>query len=274
MSTLATQAEITKLSRLLGCPEAQLSGLTALPTLTIRQMREACVSTLFDGDKGAFQKIAASTKLMPGPLVALIAEKAMGPLLCARVSGLLPPKDAVDTAKRLGVPFLTEVTILLDPRRAAPMLQLMPLEIIVKVSEELTRRHDYVTMARFVEVLPNAAIEAVMKNLAADALLRSGALVETSTRLEEVIGILSDTRLSELLAVAAQPDLHLSAASMAMMETLGPSMRARLITAAINHPNPAVLKEMKVAMVEHSMQAVFAPGVALLPPSLQEKVGL
>lgn len=204
MNQLALRAEITKLSRLLQTDEKPLSFLEKESVASVRALREACNHALHQGDSKLFHRLAASTKLMPSALVAVIAKAAMGPTLCSRVTGLIEPDKAVDIAKRLPIPFLSQVTLELDPRRARAVLQRMSLDIIVAVAKQQVKDGHFITMARFVDDLTDEAIDAVADVLSDADILRVGAYVESPKRLDELISRLSDERLRGTLRAASR----------------------------------------------------------------------
>lgn len=240
MSELGLKAEHLKLARLLGCPQAAVAGLQGLDVAALRRLRGACTSMLFDGDRGSLQRIVAVARLLPAAINALIAEKAMGPVLGSRVAGMLPPKDAVEIARRVPLHFNVEVTLLLDPRSAAPMLRVMPLDLVVAVTKEMVRRREYIVMARFVDALTDEQIRACMAVMDDEAMLQSGFFVESPQRLEEVVELMSDARMRDVVGQAARPELDLGGAVMALMSGVGARLRRRMIEAALLHPDAHV----------------------------------
>lgn len=258
MSELALQAEHQKLARLLGCEESRVAALGNLGVAELRQLRAACTAMLFDRDAGAFQKVVSAARLMPAPLNALIAEKAMGPVLGSKVAGLLPRKDAVEIARRVSLAFNAEVTRLLDPRRAAPMLRLVPLDIVVGVSRILVRQREYITMARFVDTLTDEQIRAVMEILDDESMLRIGFFVESPQRLEEVVGLMSRQRLQQVMAAAARPELDLSGPALMLLAGVSEGLRARMVEAALLHADAEVGNRLGRAIQRHRLQTTFA----------------
>lgn len=259
MSALAIQAELQKLARALGCKEKDLEGLAVLDVARLRQVRQATVGALFDGDRAMLHRVAGSTKLLPAAIAALIAEKALGATLCARVAGLLQPKDAVEIARRTPISFNTETTLQLDPRSAGPMLKLMPVDIVVGVSRQLSARREYIAMADFVELITDEAIRAVMAVLDDESLLRVGFYVESPKRLEELVEMMSPQRLQNTVALAASEKLNLGAEMMAMLSGVSERLRLRLIETAAAHSDPRVLERMVEAAREHGMLEALQP---------------
>jgi hypothetical protein len=252
MTALAVQAELQKLARALGCAEADLVGVAALDVPQLRQLRRAVVASLFEGDRAMLHKVVATSRMLPASISALIAEKALGPVLCARVAGLMPPEHAAELARRVSVAFNTQVTLLIDPRSVGPMLKLLPLELIVAVAKQCCARKEFIAMGSFVDVLSNSAIRAVMDVLDDEALLRIGFYVESADRLEEVVGLMSAQRLQNIVAVSASEQLNLSAEIMMLISGVGDGLRIRLAEAAAAGA-PHVLDRMLEAAREHGM---------------------
>lgn len=272
MSGLALEAEYLKLARLLGCEQAAVARLQGLDVTALRQLRAACTSMLFDGDRASLQRVAGAARILPGALNAILAEKAMGPVLASRVAGLLPPRDAVEIARRTPLAFNVAVTLMLDPRRAAPMLQQMPLDLVVAVTREVVKQREYIVMARFVDTLTDEQIRACMAVLDDEAMLRIGFFVESPQRLEEVVELMSDARLQRVVAVAARPGLNLGAAVMALLQGVGPGLRTRMARAAMLHPDPQVGEQLVASATAHGLLPVLQALHADLPPAAAERL--
>jgi hypothetical protein len=246
MSKLAHRAEIIKLARLLGTPPEQLDYLDKLDTLAIRRVREQATAALFDPDRKMFQRVATASRLMPAAVTALIAEKALGPLLCARVTGLMAPDRAVDISSKLKTGFLADLCLELDPRSAREVLEAMPVPRIVEVGQELARRKEYITMARFVDSLGDEAIRAVMNALRDDeALLRIGFFVEDSGRLSAIIDLLQDPRLRNIVGVAVAGDAALWPEALALINSVEPPQRRRMAALAAGLDDAAVARMLQ-----------------------------
>ena len=275
MSTLAQRAEVLKLARVLGAPPSQLEYLHKLDAGVIRQLREQASASLFDAHRKLFQRIAATTKLLPATLIAVIAEKAIGPLLCARTTGLLAPERAVEIAKRLKAGFLADLCIELDPRSAKDVIAAMPGDRIVEVSRELARREEFITMARFVDCLDDDAIRATMEDLRDDeALLRIGFFVEDSDRLSAIIGLLPDQRLRNIVAVAVAGDAGLWPEALSLINSVEPAQRRRMAALAAGLDDDAVARMFRSTQ-SHGLWDELRPLLDLLDqPALARAAGI
>ena len=233
MSDLLTRAELVKLSRALGAKPEDVAFLAPLGHLTLRNLEDRLSALLFDEHRGAFQRLADSGRLLPASLVAKMSELVFGPMLSARVSGLMPPERAIEVAGKLRTKFLADVCVELDPRSASELLALMPSRIIVEVAQMLLKRREYLTMARFVDDLTDEAIRAVTRNIDDEAVLRIGAYVERPARLEELLLLLPPGRLEAIVARTARGSPEVQAAGLTLMSQLGPKLQARIGEIAI-----------------------------------------
>ncbi len=272
MSTLAQRAEVIKLARVLGVPAGRLEYLYKLEAAAIRQLREHASASLFDAHRKLFQRIAATTKLVPAPLIAVIAEKAMGPLLCARTTGLLPPQRAVEISRRLPVGFLADLCIELDPRSARDVIAAMPGDRVVEVSRELARREEFITMGRFVDCLDDDAIRATMSDLRDDeALLRIGFFVEDKRRLSDIIDLLPRERLLNIVRVAAGGDAELWPEALAMINSVDETQRRQMADLAAELEEPAIVNMIAITQAQELWPAML-PVVAMMSGDNQRRL--
>jgi hypothetical protein len=234
MSDLLTRAELVKLSRVLGATEAAVAFLGKRGHLELRDLEDRISAALFDEHRAAFQRLADASRLLPASLVAKMSELVFGPMLSARVSGLMPPDRAIEVATRLRTKFLADVTIQLDPRNAFELLARMPLNIVVDVARLLLQRNEYVTMGRFVDDLPDAAVRAVIENVPDDAaLVRIAGYVERRERVMELIEMIPADRLRRLVAAVASGPEDVQLAGLVMMSQLSERQQGRLGDLAI-----------------------------------------
>ena len=203
---LDARAEVLKLARLLDLTAVELTYLSDLPSTEIRELREKATDRLFTSAPG-LARAAAAAKLVPSGLVATIAQRAFGPMLCARAAGGADTGKAIDVAKRLPAEFLADVAVHLDPRRTADIIAEVPAEIVVPVAEELGARHEHVTMGRFLAFVPDHGIAAAIGALDDETMLRTAFVLEHKDRLDHAIGLLPPERLPGIIDTAARLEL-------------------------------------------------------------------
>lgn len=199
----ASQAEILKLARVLGTTPERLAYLESVDAAELQTFRERVTDTLFDTNLAVLERMALASRLVPGPILAKIAEKVFGPLLCARIAGLVDVSRGVDVAKRLKPPFLSDVAAELDPRRASAIITRIPLDTVVAVAGELVRREDWITVGRFVGHLPDPTVKKALDVIGDAALIRIAFVLDDKSRIDHVLGLLSEDRFRGLLRVAS-----------------------------------------------------------------------
>jgi hypothetical protein len=205
------QAEILKLARVLGCEPASLGYLKDVPAADIRTLREQVTDVLFSAHSNSLGRVAAASKLLPIRVVAAIGERAFGPMLSARIAGLLDPNRAVEMAITMPIPFLADVAVELDPRRASAVITRIPPERIALITRELLRREEYVTMGRFVGHLADGSVQAAVGEMDEHTLLCVAFVLENKDGLDELIDMLPSGGLDRIVEVAAREGLWVEA---------------------------------------------------------------
>lgn len=203
--------EILKLARLVRTDPGELGYLAQVAPHDIRDLREQITVAMFDADSQLLQRVAAATKVVPSKLAAVMGERAFGPLLCARITGLLEPSRAVDIASRLPTDFLADLAIELDPRRASRVIAEIPPPQMAEITRELAEREEYIAMGGFVGHLPEAALRAALDAIDDETLLRTAYVIEAKGNLGALVALLPPERLETIIRTAADRDLWLEA---------------------------------------------------------------
>ncbi len=201
------RAEVLKLARLLDVKPERLAYLEPVPPDDIRVLRERVTDLLFTANEPTFKRLAAASRLLPVSLVAMIGRQAFGPVLAARITGLLDPPRAVEMAETMPTSFLADVAAELDPRRARAVIAGIPARRGEEITRELARRHEYVTMGRFVGQLRPEALEAAIGVLSDGDLLRTAFVMEEKQRLDELVELIGEDRLERLVEAARAEEL-------------------------------------------------------------------
>ena len=272
MASLAQQAEILKLARLLGARAETLAFLEKLDTGALRQLRERTTAALYDADHHHFHRVASASKLLPASVTALIAEKALGPFLCARIAGLLPASRAVDIARRLHSGFLADVCLDIDPRHVRDLIAGVPADRVVDVAMELARRREYITMARFVDCLPEPAMRAILGALRDNAaLLRIGFFVEDPAALSDVIRMLPEARLHNMIVAAIEGDAELWPEALALINSIAEPQR-RHMAAIASRLDDARLQRLVQRTQEQALWPSLLPLVTEMEAADQKRL--
>jgi hypothetical protein len=271
MSTLAHRAEILKLARVLDTTPERLQFMSKLDPLAIRALREQATASLFDSEQGVFQRIAAASKTLPAGLCAVLAERAFGALLCAKLTGLVPPERAVDVAKRLHTGFLADVCLQLDPRTAHDVLTAMPADRIAEVAGVLAHRGEFITMGRFVDNISDAAIQATAEALDDEALLRIGLFVENDARLSAIMGELPRKRLQGIVREAVKGDPELWQEAIALIHRIDARVRKQMADLAAELEETE-LQRMIDATHQQDLWAEMLAIIAVMNPDNQRRL--
>lgn len=267
---LARRAEILKLGRALRVEAAQLDYLHATDPAAIRALRERVSDRLFEADRALFQRVVAGSRLVPAALSAVISERALGPLLCARVSGLMPVERAIDIANRLPTAFLAQTCLLVDPHRARDLIRGFPIRRIVEISGLLAGSGEYVAMARFVDSVSREAVHACIDTLSDEQMLHIGFFVEDKSRLNEIVGWLSPQRLRSLVRTGAG-DAALRPQAISLMSEVAPGWKKRLGDIAVELGEDFAGSLARAAL-EQNLWPALLPVVALMDTANQRRL--
>jgi hypothetical protein len=247
---LQAHAEVMKLAQLLGRDPAQLAYLERLPPDDLRLLRDGITEALYDAHGGTLGRLAAASRLLPAGLTATIGHHAFGPLLSARLAGMLDLDKAVEVATKLPPPFLADVAVELDPRRASDLLAKIAPALIGQVTSELTSRREYVTMGRFVGHLGDEAIAAAVGAMDDEAVLQVGFVLEDKKELSRLLARLPKGRSAGIIAAAAQEGLWLEALD--LLNHLNARQRADMVSTTLALEQPA-LEAILDTIIEHDL---------------------
>ncbi len=261
MSRLAHQAEVLKLARLLDLSPAELPMLSRVPADAVRSLREQATHAAFASDEAFFKRVVAASRLLPVPVLALVAQHALGPLLAARVAGQMDVKRGVGIAQRLPADFLAEVCLHLDPHRSRDLIRAMDVDLVVEVALHLAEQDEHVTMGRFVDIITDDAIVAVIAALEDDAdLLHTAFLSENKARLDSSVEQLPETRIVSLIETAASGE-DLWPETLGLMQHLSAAVRGRLADLAARQGDD-ILTSMVSSVQAHDLWGEVLPLLA------------
>jgi hypothetical protein len=234
---LQSHAEVMKLARLLDRDPESLAYLERLSAEDLRELRDSVTERLYDANGSSLGRLAAASRLLPSGLTATIGQRAFGPLLSARLAGLLDTEKAVDVAGKLPPPFLADVAVELDPRRASDLIASIAPALIGQVTAELVARREYVTMGRFVGHLGDEAITAALATMDDESVLQIAFVMEDKSHLSGLLAKLPKGRWSGVVSAAADEGLWLEALD--MLNHLNKRQRREMILAALALGDPA-----------------------------------
>jgi hypothetical protein len=222
-----SRAETAKIARLLGLREAQpVAYLLAVPHAELAEYRETLIEALYDEGRAELQRVADAARLLPARVLAKVGEAALGPLICARLAGLIDPARAAEIAEHFSIGFLAQLAAELDPRRAPEVLRLLPAERIVAIAVEMAARGEQVAMGRFVAHLDAPTLKACVARLSDEDVVRVAFVAEGTKphgRIFEAAGV---ERMRAALGAAEAAGLEEEATY--LLEHLSASQRKRL----------------------------------------------
>jgi hypothetical protein len=198
-----SRVETVKLGRLLGVDDPRaLAFLLAVPAAELRDYRESVVDLLYDDNHEQLQRVADASRLLPARTLAAIGQHALGPLICARLSGLLDGRRAVEISDHFTVDFLAQVAAELDPRRAADVVAGITPDTVVAVSVAMAAHAEYVAMGRFVGYLNEATLGRCVEALGDEDLVRVAYVMEGDERLVAMFELVGPEHAARALSTA------------------------------------------------------------------------
>jgi hypothetical protein len=198
-----SRVETAKLARLLGVSDPQaLAFLLAVPAGELRDYREAVTEVLYDDEQELLARTADAARLLPARTLAAIGERALGPLICARLTGLLDPRRAAEISEHFTLDFLASLAAELDPRRAAEVVSAIATDTVLAISAAMAAAGEHIAMGRFVAYLDETALRRCIEALGDEDLLRVAFVMEGQERLTSVFQMIGAERTERMLAAA------------------------------------------------------------------------
>ncbi len=266
---LAVRAEILKLARLLRRDPGELEYLEQAGAADVRLLRDQVTEVMFTAHEQALSRLAAASKLLPVRIVAVIGERAFGPVLAARITGLIDPSRAVEMANTMPIAFLADVAAELDPRRASDVISRIPAQRIAEIVRELMRREEYVTMGRFVGHLEDEAIRAALSVMDDRGLLRVAFVLEEKGGLNHLMDLLPRERLDTVIDAAVHANLWPEVLD--LLSHVSEPRRAELVAGSAALDDGAVVSLVSAA-AENSLWLELLPLVHVLPDDSRQKL--
>lgn len=208
---LEVRAEIAKIARLLTVDSGELGFLEQIKPEGLMKFREQLTELFYGGEIGGLRRFVGPTKILPASLIASITQEAVGPVLTARIAGLVDPAQAIAVVGKLPVEFVADVSVELDPRRVARIIGGLSDELTADISGILAQRKEYVAMGRFVAYLSGEALAATFDRSKDADLLQTAFVLEGKGQLTVAVGLLPDKRLRGIIRVAGKQDLWVEA---------------------------------------------------------------
>lgn len=272
MTDLRKHAEHVKLATLLRCPPEELAFIDALDLAATRRLRQSVYTFLHNENRHLFLRLTKASNLLPSSVAAFIAERTLGPLLCARVACEMSTARASDVARQLSPRFLASTVPYLDTLRAAELTISLPLAQVLAVSRELTLRKEFILMGNLVSELPTPLLEAVLKEIHdGEALLRIAFFVENTRRLNDILEFLPTTQLKAVILAAANEAVDLWPEALSLIDEVAPRWQTRLVNMAADE-DESTLASMVHGIVRHDLWKIILPLLHLMTEANRRRI--
>ncbi|WP_410212016.1 hypothetical protein [Aquirhabdus sp.] len=273
MSLLAAQAELHKLADKLDVPVDEIRFLTDIPPEALRHLRTALTDRVFDQQRPLFRWFAAWVRWFPVLLSVLLVRFWIGATLATRVASELPAWRVADIAKHLSAEFMADVAMGFDPRVARELVRLLPVAQIVEISEVLLKRRDFMTMGRFVGLLPDQVVREVAASIEDEGdLLEIVFNVESRERIDHLVHVLPPERIRLTILIVCDVSKRLLWPKLlALVTNVSDSMKRELGDFAASQGED-VLEAIIRAADEDGLWEDILPVVACLSLPVQQRV--
>ena len=228
--TLEARAEVAKLARLLGVEVAEIAYMEKVGAEGLAEFRAQLVDSFYGDSDSGLQRFASVGNLLPAKVIAMLTREAVGPVLAARIAGLVDPKQAVAIVAKLPIKFVTDIAVEIDPRRIEPVLGAMPRTTIAAISGELIKRKEYVTMGQFIAFLDQDTLAGTFAKMSDADLLQIAFVTEDKDRLYLAVEMLSDARVKRTMLLAGRDGMW--AEALDLLRHMDDSQYFRLIDIA------------------------------------------
>ena len=222
-----SRAEIAKLARLLGLESpVSLAYLREVPADEVREYRNAVTDLLYDDDRDLLARMADSARLLPARTLAKVGERALGPLICARLTGVLDPDRAAEIAGHFSIEFLAQLAAELDPRRAVEVVVSTPSRRVLQIALAMAEHGEHVAMGRFVAHLDDETLALCLEQLSDEEVLQVAFVLEGEQPYGRIFDTIGVGRMRRILDDADRNGL--GEESEYLIENLSASQRKQL----------------------------------------------
>jgi len=256
---LATHAEIVKIAHLLDVPPAEIEYLAVCEPETLVELRLQLVEIFYGSESSNLKRFAKVGNMLPSSVIASLTKEAVGPILAARIAGFVDPKQAAAVVAKLPTAFVVDIATAIGPRRVGPVIGRLDNGTVERISLELIKRHEYVTMGQFVGFASDEILRISFNFSSDEALLRTAFVAEDKERISAALKPQSDERIASIITTAAKGELWPEA--MDLLAQLSDEQYMRVINISGSVP-PKTLDKMITATTRHDCWPVLVPAFA------------
>lgn len=224
--SLDVRGEVIKLARELDVDAGELAFLEQADRDDVHRLRLGIEDALDRRHRPFYERIEASSRLLPPSVALRIARMSFPPLVVARVSESIPNERGIKMTEQTPTDYLGELLVHMNPRRIVESVRAMPLRLMKPMIAELAKREDFITLGRFLGVLADEQIPGVVEQIQdGRTLLMCGFHDEDPGNLEAVTAAMSDEQVAAIIDAVLEHDLADELA--AVSEHLGEGSRQR-----------------------------------------------
>jgi hypothetical protein len=273
MSRLANQAELMKLAAALEVPIEQIKFLAEVPPEALRHFRTAMIDRVFDRQQLLFRWFAAWVRWIPIWISGLMVRFWLGPLLATRIAGALPAWRAVAIAQHVPTELMADIAKGLDPRMTRELVRLLSSQQVEAIANVLLQRRDFMTIGRFVGLLPDRVIRDVAASIQDEGdLLEIIFHVDSRTRIDHIVHLLPFERIQRAMLIVSDPDRRmLWPKLLSLVVNVSDTMKRELGDLAASQGDE-VIEGLIRASEEDGLWEDILPVVACLSPEVQRQV--
>jgi hypothetical protein len=273
MSRLANQAEIMKLADALEVPIEQIKFLAEVPPEALRHFRTAMIDRIFDQQQVLFRWFAAWVRWIPIWISVLIVRFWLGSLLATRIAGALPAWRAAAIAQHVPTEFMADIAKGLDPRMTRELVRLLSSKQVELIAKVLLQRRDFMTIGRFVGMLPDRVIRDVAASIKDEGdLLEIIFHVDSRARIDHIVHLLPFERIQRAMLIVGDPNRReLWPKVLSLVANVSDTMKRELGDLAASQGDE-VIEGLIRASEEDELWEDILPVVACLTPEVQRQV--
>ena len=273
MSRLANQAELMKLADALAVPIEQIKFLTDVPPEALRHFRTAMMDRVFDQQQVLFRWFAAWVRWIPMWIAILMVRFWLGLYLATRIAGVLPAWRAASIARYLPVEYMADIAKGLDPRMARELVRLLSAKQVESIASVLLKRRDFMTIGRFVRLLPDQVIRDVAASISDEGdLLEIIFHVDSRERIDHLIHVHPFDRIQRTMLIVSDPNKRvLWPKLLALLVNVSTTMKRELGDLAASQGEEILEGLIRAAEVDGLWEDIL-PVVACLSHEVQRLV--
>lgn len=244
------------LARLLDLRVEELAFLEPLPHAHVEALSAAISRTVTAEAVGTIERLARISSVVPAPVSAQVAHRALGPSVSARLLPLLPSRLIADIASRVPGKFLAEVASAAHPNELRAVVPGLTVRTLKTAAHHLAAPGDHLTLASVAAVIDTDDLPTLIGSLDAATLLATTVYVDDPAVLDHLIAALSDEELAGL--VQSAHDLGAWGPALDLIDRVQPHTQGRLARLVLSLSDEVLAEALRAATDLDAWAAVLA----------------